>query len=262
MYLGLILGTSGGSLQPVIDLYGPVAFFLANALKVVGCAVGAYAAGRRVASACLRLGRCPMIESLMRTSILVTALILTSTCGRRPVPEDLFRFDQQIGIANVHGTDGCLAIADPSIAPGAKVILADQGAENLGFKESRIGEGTVVERLSEDCDNRKLYSTELSVSGPAYYLIRQASEWNGNSYAFAIVDPAKQVSINKEGNIEGDLDGDGTTESFRVCTSSEGGHYQVWTGQPLAGKPRWHWYVYAGYDTGVTCTEKEYFGPK
>jgi hypothetical protein len=46
MYLGLILGTSGGSLQPVIDLYGPVAFFLSNALKVVGCAVGSYAAGR------------------------------------------------------------------------------------------------------------------------------------------------------------------------------------------------------------------------
>ena len=47
MYLGLILATSGGSLQPVIDLYGPVAFFLANALKVAGCAVGAYVAGRK-----------------------------------------------------------------------------------------------------------------------------------------------------------------------------------------------------------------------
>jgi hypothetical protein len=46
IYLALILGQFG-SLTPVIEMYGPVSFFLANALKILGCAAGSYAAGRR-----------------------------------------------------------------------------------------------------------------------------------------------------------------------------------------------------------------------
>ena len=46
IYLGLVLGQFG-SLTPVIDMYGPVNFFLANALKILGCVAGAYAASRR-----------------------------------------------------------------------------------------------------------------------------------------------------------------------------------------------------------------------
>jgi hypothetical protein len=45
LYLGLILGQFG-SLTPVIEMYGPVSFFLANALKILGCVAGGYAAGR------------------------------------------------------------------------------------------------------------------------------------------------------------------------------------------------------------------------
>lgn len=46
IYLALVL-SQYGSLTPVIDMYGPVSFFLANALKILGCAAGAYAVGRR-----------------------------------------------------------------------------------------------------------------------------------------------------------------------------------------------------------------------
>lgn len=46
IYFGLVLGQFG-SLTPVIDMYGPISFFLANALKILGCVAGAYAAARR-----------------------------------------------------------------------------------------------------------------------------------------------------------------------------------------------------------------------
>src|SRR2546428_795256 len=75
----------------------------------------------------------------------------------------------------------------------------------------------------------------------------------------------KQVGLTgavRGGNVAGDIDGDGTPEFFRTCPSNEGVHYQVWTGAPLEGRGRWHWYVYAGYDLEYGCTEKEYFGPK
>jgi len=171
-----------------------------------------------------------------------------------------FNYDQQIGIANVHERDGCLAAANPSIKPGTKVTLVDQPSEHLAFDTPAITEATVAD-VVPDCDNHHLLSTELSLSGPTYYRLGLEKPWSGNDYVFAIIDPSGPVAVNGK-NIEGDLDGDGTKESFRICMSSEGAHYQVWTGEPLSGRPRWHWYVYAGYDITPNCTEKEYFGPK
>jgi len=46
IYLALVLGQFR-SLTPVIEMYGPVSFFLANALKILGCVAGAYVEGRR-----------------------------------------------------------------------------------------------------------------------------------------------------------------------------------------------------------------------
>ena len=160
-------------------------------------------------------------------------------------------------------SEGCLAMASTAIQPGAKVTLVDQPLENAKVDASSIYEASVVERLSGDCDNSHMATNELRVEGPVYYRIRTAKPGSvsGNAYAIAIVEPSGPVSV-KDGKIEADLDSDGTKETFRACVSSEGAHYQVWTGEPLTGRPRWHWYVYAGYDTEPTCTEKEYFGPK
>jgi hypothetical protein len=46
IYLGLIFGQAG-SLTPVIAVYGPFWFFLANAAKILGCVAGAFVSGRR-----------------------------------------------------------------------------------------------------------------------------------------------------------------------------------------------------------------------
>ena len=195
----------------------------------------------------------------------VLAIIVPWGCqsGAASRAQNAFRYDQQIGLANIqHETrDGCLALVDPTLKPGAKIILVDQPAETLAIGTPGVNEGTVVERLSEDCDNHHMASTEISVSGPAYYRIQTGKQWQGNSYAIAIAEPSGSVAV-KEGRVQGDLDGDGADESFRICTSGEGAHYQVWTGEPLQGQPRWHWYVYAGYDTASSCTDKDYFGPK
>jgi len=55
-----------------------------------------------------------------------------------------------------------------------------------------------------------------------------------------------------------DLDGNGTPEGFRSCTSSEGLHLTVWYGEPLATARLWHGYVYLGYDTEPDCDEKDF----
>jgi hypothetical protein len=49
IYFALILAQMG-SVQPVVEMYGPVLFYLANALKILGCVAGAYVGGRRRAA--------------------------------------------------------------------------------------------------------------------------------------------------------------------------------------------------------------------
>jgi len=188
----------------------------------------------------------------LNTTAVLFMLIVLSGCR-----QSNFQYDQQIGVANIQGekNEACLAIANPSIKPGSKLTLVAAGEEPM------VGTATAAELLPKDCDNSHLSSTELSNSGPTFYRIRTDEQWKNGGYAFAILQPSGPVTISGK-KIEGDLDGDGTKESFRECASAEGVHYQVWSGEPFSGRPRWHWYIYAGYDLEPTCTEKEYFGPK
>jgi hypothetical protein len=96
---------------------------------------------------------------------------------------------------------------------------------------------------------------------PSFYRVNVHDQGNLSATAFVglfvgVVEPATPIAIH-DGKIDADLDGDGTKEFFRTCTSNEGGHFQVWTGPLLDGKPRWHWYYYAGHDTSYTCTDRE-----
>jgi len=197
--------------------------------------------------------------------VLFLTTIAAPGCSHQsePVSQASFLYDQQVGLANLmrDPKELCLAFANASISSGTRVTLVDQPAAGLAFNTPAVAQATVEERLPADCDDGHMLTGELSASGPTYYRLRLDAEWKGNGYVFAIIRPVGVIAV-KGSNVEGDLDGDGTNESFRICLSSEGAHYQVWTGAPLTGRPRWHWYVYAGYDTEANCTEKDYFGPK
>jgi len=199
---------------------------------------------------------------LQRINLGSVAMVLIALCGCSAQEKvGRFRYEQQIGMASVNGTEGCLAIINPSIKPGTMITLADQPGEHFINDATPIVEtATVVELLPKDCDNSKMTTNEFGIA-PTYYRIRVDKEFKGNIYVFAIIPPSGPLTTSGKA-IEGDLDEDGTKESFRACSSREGIHYQVWTGPPLTGQPRWHWYVYLGYDVDPSCTEKEYFGPR
>ena len=57
-----------------------------------------------------------------------------------------------------------------------------------------------------------------------------------------------------------DIDGDGTLETFRACTSHEGLHLTLWAGPPLQGRRVWHTYFLLGYDVDPSCTPADYEG--
>jgi hypothetical protein len=138
-------------------------------------------------------------------------------------------------------------------------MLVDQPDVTAVVAVPELIEATIEEQLAAPC-NGSVDQADPDGAGPSFYRLRMLGKPKAaGASAVAVVDPAGQISL-RDGTLDADLDGDGTSESFRTCASSEGVHYQVWSGPPLTGQPRFHWYFYAGYDTMPTCTANEYFG--
>jgi hypothetical protein len=55
-----------------------------------------------------------------------------------------------------------------------------------------------------------------------------------------------------------DVDRNGDPDTYRSCTSSEGVHLTVWSGEALRSRRLWHYYYYLGYDTEPNCVEADY----
>jgi hypothetical protein len=177
-------------------------------------------------------------------------------------PQNSFSYDKQVGIVgSADGNIGCLAIFNDSLPPGTKVVLADPAFPHTTGDKPAVREATIVERVPKWCDQHLISTLNSEGKQESYYRIQAPGpEWQGSGYQVVIIDPKLPLSV-QDGKVTGDVDGDGTPESFRMCFSNEGAHYQVWTGAPLEGRGRWHWYVYAGYDLEYDCTDKDYFGP-
>src|SRR5262249_46501751 len=187
---------------------------------------------------------------------LVGTVLIVCGCARQsqPVSEAVtqsqgFVYEQRIGIASTRGAEaGCLAVYNPSLIAGVKVTLIDQPDATQSTEPAGVQEAAVVERLSQPCDDH-MGMGDRDCSNLSFYKIQLVTKpWPYYTSVVAIIDPSGPITV-RAGKAEADLDGDGTNESFRTCSSSEGVHHQVWSGLPLLGRPRWHWCVYAGYDT-------------
>jgi hypothetical protein len=58
--------------------------------------------------------------------------------------------------------------------------------------------------------------------------------------------------------IRTDVDRNLAPDTYRACTSSEGVHLTVWSGEALRTDRLWHYYYYLGYDVEPNCVEAEY----
>jgi hypothetical protein len=136
------------------------------------------------------------------------------------------------------------------LAPGTPVTFI------LLHKPQRTFRATIGERLASSCSRDPTTSPDAS-----FYSLKPVGKGvdltEPMPAAIAVVNPAEPFLL-KRGIARADLDGDGRTEFFRICTSNEGEHLTVWSGTPLRGKRRWHSYYYLGYDTVPTCRKKDY----
>ena len=172
-------------------------------------------------------------------------------------PQAKFSFNSHVGAAEMTSTtEMCLVIPNDNLAEGDKVaaIFADE-------PKSQSLINAVVEKKPDKCGRKnhdvldEVFYYSLKVVDGSYDFEPEYQELN--PVAIAFVGNSQPVNL-KSGVASTDLNGDGRSEQFRACTSNEGIHLTVWSGQPLKSKRQWHWYVGLSFDTVPSCTKKDY----
>ena len=179
---------------------------------------------------------------------------VASTPVSRVGAQSGFDWDRRVGIAvTTPAGSHCLWIAADSIAPGT-ILLVTSTADPAAVVTARV-----VRRRSAPCDAP---DPDIPLADAHYDLeILGAVRPQPRSAWFAVLAAPGALAATSEG-IRGDLDGDGSFETLRVCTSMEGLHLTLWSGAPLTGRRRWHRYFYLGYDVEPSCEDRDFSEPK
>ena len=161
-----------------------------------------------------------------------------------------FDFNTRVGVADANERgELCLIIANASLKEGTGLSLV------VLSKHQRVLKARMKERLNQSCS----YNPDLGNASFYSFAIENKEEFKiKDAQAFALAVISSTPITVKQSSASSDLDGDGQKEFFRKCTSNEGLHLTVWSGKPLEGRRRWHFYYYLKYDVVPSCTKKDY----
>jgi hypothetical protein len=180
----------------------------------------------------------------MRIQLISILALATFSAHAGELPER-FDYPSQVGVAEVNvAAYGCLTIANDTLQVGEIITLINP-ADPLKIIETRIRK-----KLSFNCSRNAEFPP-----GASFYSFRIGTEPMAPS--IAVIRFNGEAMVAKD-TLRADLNGDGIPESFRSCTSNEGIHLSVWSGEPLRSLRVWHTYYYLGYDVTPSCTSQEY----
>lgn len=162
-----------------------------------------------------------------------------------------FDFARDVGIAVTRSAGvTCVAIPAPRLIPGTRIVLADPR------DSAALVIATVLPSERSQCPSEDVALGDSLQSVAVSSGVQPAL----GSFWFALRIPTEALVV-VDDVISGDLDHDGIPESLRVCTSMEGLHFTIWSGEPLTGRRRWTEYVPLYYDVEPSCDERDFAEP-
>lgn len=183
--------------------------------------------------------------TLLRLSCVLAFVLLLTSCTRQPAVREPAASEPTVskpaasepaasapavsepavryGFAHVSDDVTCAALSGDALKEGAPVVVVS------GEDRGRQG---AVQRVLQSCEAFAAAGTP----GP-YYAIKFTSP----------VQPG--VLLVSTGNTP--------RNEVTECSSTEGVHYNVWSGEARKSDRLWHGYWYAGYDLEPNCSEAE-----
>lgn len=194
----------------------------------------------------------------MKSAIpLLLACVALLSCGHGNSPSDSAAsqavsnspadYSTRVGIAVRTPSRTCLAMQNTTLKPETPLVLV-----------SPLPPSTYVTVQVKGPSSSPCPITENVQPGLSSYEIQVPSGSLSVSPALAVVANAA-VFRSTNNSVQSDLDGNGMTQNYRMCSSNDGVHLSLWAGQPLEGKLLWHGYYYEANNPGLgpQCTPRE-----
>jgi hypothetical protein len=192
--------------------------------------------------------------------ILLTGVVLLS-CGHRNTPSGAAtsealsnspaNYSTRVGITVKTPSRTCLAIQNATLTPETPLVIVSLLPPQTYLSASIKGPSPSPCPITEEVQ-----------PGVSSYEIQVPPGSIPVSPTMAVVANAS-VFHSTNNMVQSDLDQNGKMQSFRVCSSNDGVHLTLWSGQPLEGKLLWHGYYYEASNPGLgpQCTPRELSGP-
>jgi hypothetical protein len=163
-----------------------------------------------------------------------------------------------------------IAGSEQATPPRAGVMVTAEGHSVLALEGPTLSSGTLITLVTIDNPPKvsraavadRLTNSEImakhDVPGPYYSVAASPPSNPLPGIAVAIVG---RYEVEQRGSAI-ELRANKTQNPIRVreCTSSEGLHLTLWSGEPLKSTRLWHLYYYLGYDVEPTCQPADYQG--
>ena len=156
----------------------------------------------------------------------------------------------RVGVAVTTGARTCLAIRNPNLAPSTPVTLVSPMLPQT-FSQVEVGGAT---------DGPCPVSKDVDTSISNYDLhVPQGTSLPKLTPLIAVTGTSAVFGPGNNNTARADLDQNGKFETFRACSSNDGIHLTVWSGNSLDGTLLWHGYYYEPSNPGLgpACTAKE-----
>jgi len=172
--------------------------------------------------------------TILRLSFVIASVLLLPSCARESAPAPTAPAEAapatarvepaaRYGLAQVSDDVTCVALSGDALKDGAPVVVVS------GEDRGRQGQ---VERVLPSCEAFAAAGTP----GP-YYAIKFTSP----------LQPGVMLVST----------GETQRNEVTECSSAEGVHYNVWSGEARKSGRLWHGYWYAGYDLEANCSDAE-----
>jgi hypothetical protein len=167
-----------------------------------------------------------------------------------------FDYANNVGVAGTMPQGGlCLAIRNPRLTVGTSVVLVwvpivgERGPSELLLAQT-------TSKAPNSCASDSSY--QFLTHGDSLYPLKVVTgHLDLSAFYFGVLAPLDRLHARGD-TVVADLDTAAGLTTFRACTSNEGVHLTLWSGEPLKGKRIWHHYVYLGFDTEPRCQELDY----
>ena len=157
--------------------------------------------------------------------------------------------DSKIGVIYSDGKNNLkLEIPNEKLKKGTKILIITLPVQSIVCCVEIVGisssETKTIPKVHFDRGKTLMYDLKV-INGYDVQL------------GFGIIDSTLEFK-KKSNKVIGDLDKDGILEYFRDCTSTEGVHLTIWSGELLKGIKLWHAYFYLGYGVEPSCLEENF----